>query len=181
MGIRKVSQTYKESADLVRVYRPRWWFFYWVFAVCWSLFVVLDISSLIVYGPPHNDWVSAIIALLLFGAINVVLYLSASQTRIVVTSEYLEYYGIGYCVRAQWKDLLRIQRFTWKTVLGLRGAHNPDCLILRRAVIKGPKWLRRYIRFIGQGQMITIGSFDRWWRQSALGDDIRFFAPQLNI
>lgn len=102
----EITQQRKVSAGLTHVYRPRWWFFYWVLAVGWSLFVLLDIRSLILFVSTNNDWVGATVGLILLGAMTALFCKSAIDTRIVVTDNYLEYYGIGYRVRVRWKDLM---------------------------------------------------------------------------
>ena len=43
----EIAQQPEESADLIRVYRPHYWFFYWVAVVLCLLFMLLVVGFLL--------------------------------------------------------------------------------------------------------------------------------------
>lgn len=180
MRIGEVSQQRSENTDLLRIYRPRAWVLSVVFAGVWTGGTLLMSWLILPRAAMRHNWLTPTLGIAFLMVVNIVYILVVNRVRIVISPNHFEYYGVGYRIRARWEDLVRVEHPRWP----FWWRHKPinsDQLILRRSFIAGPGWIRAIIKFTGQSQIILIGHFDPWWRESALGDDIRFFAPQLEI
>jgi hypothetical protein len=166
--------------DQKNVYRPRGRIINLIFAVIWTALIWLLIVSIVNDPLQSGPQAGQIIGLALMIGIDLLFILYIVNVRIITTPEGIEYFGIGYWIRANWIDLVRVER-PWWFYLFVRSIQNPDRLLFQRATILGPSWLTNFFRVANSKYIINVGGFDPYWRESKLGDDIRRYAPQLRL
>jgi hypothetical protein len=107
-----------------------------------------------------------------------VVYRTAENTYIVVTSEGLEYHNGGHSLYTTWDNVERIGVMPWGAT---QYGHNmAEGLILRRpatrrgTILLGGQTFRHSYRFIPLTQLAGW-----WWRDTELGQDIKRYLPSL--
>lgn len=116
-------------------------------------------------------------------AVGIPLFFSSTRKRILIYPDRLEYYAMGYRIRVAWADVVKVEKPEIPWWMHLRGGTRRigEWLVLRRAFMSGSWWAKAWLRFSGYGQLVPITDFGLNWRESELGDDIRQYAPQLDI
>jgi hypothetical protein len=168
-----------------KVYRPP----YWKVSLVLSILILIAGLLLLIYDLmryPELDLISFIghlgLILLYVGFLGIPLLLDALQKRILIFPDRLEYYAITYHIRVTWSDIEKVTRPKRPWWLRMRGhGQIVEWLVLRRALLTGSPWAKAWLRFSGYGQLIPITDFGLDWQESELGNDIRRYAPQLDI
>ena len=97
---------------------------------------------------------------------------SAVQIRLVISSEGVEYYQVGYSVRTTWSNVARIGEIPAGKIMaeGLI-LHEPALFVDR--IFSGVNYIQT------RGQVIPLSLFKRDWVDSDLGQEIKKYAPHL--
>lgn len=115
---------------------------------------------------------SAIFPFILLPLIFLAIYLDSLthiKERLVISPKHLEYFGVNYSVRAEWK---RIAELSVEHEL----AGKQECIIADYSEVE---LLSRRTRYIPRRIVIPLSCFSDDWRNSELGHQIKQYAPHL--
>jgi hypothetical protein len=143
--------------------------------------------------PDTATWAVAIIGSALLFVLCMAIYVGMTRVRLEVSRQGIAYHSLGYKVAATWDNIAAIGEVQV-------GRYTYEGLLLRESGLQVSEWLRagtaaypvmsiiaalsgrpippmQTLESYGRG--IPLGLFVTDWRRSALGDDIRRYAPEI--
>lgn len=127
-------------------------------------FVILAVFSVLLQLPtPFIIMISALAILMAYSSV---------QIRLIVSPEGIEYYQVGYSVCTTWNNLAKIGEIP-------AGRIMVEGLILHEQALFVDKWLAGVKYIQTRGKVIPLSLFQRDWRNSELGQEIKKYGPHL--
>jgi hypothetical protein len=114
--------------------------------------------------------------LLFFSLVALPLYLFlknafAYKERLIISQDYLEYDGMNYSIRVDWKNIDQI-------VIRKELAGSIECLVLDHSMVH---LLTQKTRAFPREFIIPLSGFAEHWRDSDLSQQIKQYAPHLFV
>lgn len=167
-----------------RVYRKLFWIPQLALAVVLlvgALYLLIHWLASLLWGFSIIGSTEIVVILVSCVVVGAALLAEAIQTYLVVAPEAIEYTAPGYSIRATWDDVDHIWSHWYATWRSWYWKPYVENLILRRSELRANRWVATLVRFSGSDRIIPVGRFAWDWRNSELGENIRHYAPHLNI
>jgi len=155
-----------------------WQISYWL-AIIFFVFGILNIAWMLIRYFFYNDFwaISQIWPHLIFtlfsSIVSLFFFKALLNVHIMTSIDGLEYYGIGLYIRSSWESMEQIKLIGIAPQLGI----GTEFITLSKTPeILSISWYRSFL--YGRNEGIPLSDFGQW-RHTALGNEIKKYAPKL--